>query len=136
MASRQDFQNVLDRYYWNLAEYKTTGNTALKPAVDRDRAFLDQYLEYLNNRISSQQTQIQTFMNNYENANPELLQMQRELKQIQTEGPKLQDVYETEKKAQEEEPIDYSPYYVKAGLIVGVGALIAVVSAFRPVYTI
>ena len=136
MATRQDFVNALDRYYWNLAEYKTTGSAAIKTAVDRDKMFLDQYLEYMNTRVTGQQNEIRTFMNNYEKANPELLQMQQELKQIQTEGPKLQDIYETEKKAQEEEPIDYSPYYVKAGLIVGVGALIALVSAFRPVYTI
>lgn len=131
MATQQDFRTVLDRYYWNLADYKTTGNAAIKPAVNRDKAFLDQYLEYMNTRIEGQQTQIRKFVNNYENANPELVQMQQELKKIQADGPKLQDVYETEKKAQEEEPMDFSPYYVKAGLIVGVGALVAVVSAFR-----
>ena len=44
----------------------------------------------------------------------------------------MQDAYETEMKAKVEEPVDISQYYVKAGLIVGVGALVAVVSFMRP----
>lgn len=135
MATQVDFDFVLERYKKNLTDLKVSGNTALRTAVDTDKAWLDAYINYLNGKSEQQQGYIQRFVANYEQANPELVQMQQEMKKIQEDGPKLQDIYETEKKAQEEEPIDYTPYYVKAGLIVGVGALVAVVSAFRPVYT-
>ena len=132
--ANQDFETVLTRYQQNLTEYKVTGNGALKPAVDTDKAWLDSYIATLNQRSQQQQNYIQKFVSEYKNTNPELAQMQDKLKEIREKGPVLQDTYETEMQAQEEEPIDYTPYYVKAGLIVGVAVVVAVVSALRPTY--
>lgn len=132
--ANQDFQTVLARYQQNLTDYKVTGNAGLKQVVHTDRAWLDSYIEALDQRSQQQQTFIQKFMQDYQNTNPELVEMQGKLKEIREKGPVLQDAYETEKQAQEEEPVDYTPYYVKAGLIIGVGVVLAVVSALRPTY--
>jgi hypothetical protein len=75
-------------------------------------------------------------MDDYETANPDLLEMQAKLKEIREKGPTLQDAYETEKQADEEEPIDFTMYYVKAGLAVGIAAVVGLVTFLRPVYTI
>jgi flagellar biosynthesis chaperone FliJ len=130
--ANQDFNTVLARYQQNLTDYKVTGNTGLKQAVDTDRNWLDSYIASLNQRSQQQQNFIQKFMKDYQNTNPELIEMQSKLKEIREKGPVLQDAYETEKKAQEEEPVDYTSYYVKAGLIVGVGTVVALVSFMRP----
>jgi hypothetical protein len=130
----QTFETVLARYQQNLTEYKVTGNGALKPAIDTDKKWLDSYVASLDQRSQQQQTYIQRFVKEYENTNPELIAMQGKLKEIREKGPVLQDAYETEKKAVEEEPIDYTPYYVKTGLIVGVAVVVGVVSALRPAY--
>jgi flagellar biosynthesis chaperone FliJ len=133
--ANQDFETVLARYHRNLTEYKVTGNGEMKSAVDVDKTWLDSYVGTLNQKSQQQQAYIQKFMTDYQNANPDLIEMQNKLKEIRTKGPVLQDAYETEKQAQEEEPMDFTPYYVKAGLIVGVAAAVWLVGAFRPVYT-
>jgi hypothetical protein len=134
--TQQDFTTVLNRFKSNLTEYKATGNSAYRTAIDTDKAWLDAYIGSLQAQSLQQQNAIQRFVANYEQTNPELVQMQKQMKEIQEEGPKVQDLYETEKEATKEEPVDYSTYYVKAGLIVGVGALALLVSAFRPLNTI
>jgi murein tripeptide amidase MpaA len=130
-----NFESVLTRYQQNLTDYKVTGNAGLKPVVDADKTWLDSYVASLEQKSRQQQDFIQKFMRDYQNTNPELVQMQAKLKEIREKGPVLQDAYETEKQATEEEPIDFTPYYVKAGLIVGVAAVVALVGVFRPVYT-
>ena len=134
--ANQDFETVLTRYQQNLTDYKVTGNAGLKPVVDMDKTWLDSYVATLDERSRRQQSYIQTFMRDYETANPDLLEMQAELKEIREKGPILQDAYETEKQAEQEEDVmNYTPYYVKAGLIVGVAAAVWLVGVFRPLYT-
>ena len=134
--ANQDFNTVLNRYQKNLTDYKVTASAGLKTAVDTDKAWLDSYIASLERQSQEQQNYIQKFMADYQRTNPELIEMQSKLKEIKEKGPALQDAYETEKKAAEEEPIDFTSYYVKAGLIVGVAAVVGLVSAFRPTNTI
>jgi hypothetical protein len=132
--ANQDFNTVLARYQQNLTDYKVTGNAGLKPAVDMDKTWLDSYVAGLEQKSQQQQGFIQQFMKEYQNTNPDLVEMQAKLKEIREKGPALQDAYETEKQAAIDDPIDFTPYYVKAGLIVGVAAVVALVGVFRPVY--
>lgn len=136
--ANQDFETVLARYQQNLTDYKVTGNAGLKPVVDVDKAWLDSYVDSLNKKSEQQQAFIQKFMQDYQNTNPELVEMQGKLREIRAKGPVLQDAYETEQQAQNEEveEVDFTPYYVKAGLILGVAAVVGLVGVFRPVYTI
>jgi flagellar biosynthesis chaperone FliJ len=136
--ANQDFETVLARYQQNLTDYKVTGNAGLKPVVDVDKTWLDSYVESLNQKSQQQQAFIQKFMADYQNTNPELVEMQNKLKEIRAKGPVLQDAYETEQQAKNEEveEVDFTPYYVKAGLIVGIAAVVGLVGVFRPVYTI
>jgi hypothetical protein len=135
--ANQQFDTVLTRYQQNLTEYKATANSALKPAVDEDRKWLDSYVASLEQASQQQQSFIQKFVNDYQRTNPELAEMQSKLKEIREKGPVLQDAYETEQQAKKEEevPEDYTSYYVKAGLIVGVAAVAWVASGLRPTYT-
>lgn len=134
--ANQDFETVLARYQQNLTDYKVTGNAGLKPVVDVDKTWLDSYVASLDQKSQQQQAFIQRFMTDYQNTNPELVEMQAKLKEIRAKGPVLQDAYETEKQAvDEEDPMDFTPYYVKGGLILGVAAVVGLVGVFRPVYT-
>lgn len=135
-SSGADFDRVLTRYKTNLTTYTVTGNGALKTAVDTDKTWLDSYVDMLAKRSQRQQSTIQAFVANYQNTNPELVKLQGELKKVREEGPKLQDIYETEKEASQEDPLDFTPYYVKGGLIIGVGVAVALLGVFRPAYTI
>lgn len=131
----QDFNTVLTRYQQNLTDLKVTGNAGLRAVVDVDKAWLDSYVATLEQRSQNQQSFIQKFMADYQTANPDLIEMQGKLREIRAKGPVLQDAYETEQQAKEEEPMDYTPYYVKAGLIVGIAAAVGLLGVLRPLYT-
>lgn len=131
--ANQDFETVLTRYQQNLTDYKVTGDAEVLAIVNADKAWLDLYVASLETNSQQQQSFIQQFMDEYQTTNPDLIEMQQKLQEIRVKGPVLQDAYETEKQANEEEPIDYTPYYVKAGLIVGIAAVVALVGVFRPV---
>ena len=134
--ANQYFDTVLTRYQRNLTEYKATANSALKPAVDADKRWLDWYVASLEGTSRNQQSFIKKFVNDYQRTNPELVEMQAKLKEIRQKGPVLQDAYETEQQAKKEEeiPEDYTSYYVKAGLIVGIATAVWLVTALRPAY--
>jgi len=133
--ANQDFNTVIARYQQNLTDYKVTGNAGFLPAVNTDKSWLDSYVASLEHQSQQQQDFIQKFMVDYQKTNPDLIEMQGKLKEIREKGPVLQDAYETEQQAKEEEPMDYTPYYVKVGLIVGIAAVVGLVGVFRPVYT-
>jgi flagellar biosynthesis chaperone FliJ len=133
--ANQDFETVLSRYQQNLTDYKVTGNAGLSPVVDVDKTWLDSYVSSLDQKSQQQQAFIQRFMADYQNTNPELVEMQAKLKEIREKGPVLQDAYETEQQAKVEDPIDFTPYYVKGGLILGIAAVVGLVGVFQPVYT-
>jgi hypothetical protein len=61
MANRY-FDILLDRYQKNLTEYKATANSALKPAVDEDKKWLDAYVASLEQTSRNQQSFIQKFV--------------------------------------------------------------------------
>ncbi len=130
MASNQDFETVLNRYRANLVEYKLTGNSAFKALLETDRAWLDSYIQIMRNQTQEQQNYIQNFVTQYQNTNPELVEMQERIQNVRKEGPMLDDTYQTELEAQAQEPLDFSPYYVKAGLIAGVFGLLVAMSFF------
>ena len=136
MPDTVDFETTLNRYKSNMTEYKATGNTGIKAAADADKQWLDNYVNALQQQSQMQQSFIQNFMTEYQTTNPDLIAMQAQLQKVRQKGPELQDLYETEKRAEEEEPIDYTPYYIKGALIAGVLGVVALVSVLRPVYTI
>ena len=123
-----NFDSTLDIYRQNLTEYKLTGNSAFKTAADNAKAWLDAYVATMQQQNQDQANYIRQFVSQYQNANPELVAMQRRIKKAQEEGPKVQDAYETEKQAQEDEPLDFTQYYVKAGLIAGLFGVVVVMS--------
>jgi hypothetical protein len=129
-SAAQLFNTVLDQYRTSLTYYKLTGNSSVKPQVDTYKQWLDSYVAALQNQGDQQATQIQSFVSEYQTTNPDLLDMQRRMKDIQVEGPRLQDAYETEMAAQVEPPFDHTTHYVKAGLIAGVLAMVAALSVF------
>ena len=128
--AQADFNTILARYRQSLTEYKTTGNSSFKTQVELDKKWLNDYIRWLQGESDRQGKSIQDFVARYQDTNPELVKMQAQMKKVKEDGPKLQDEYATGKEATEEEPTDFTSYYIKVGLILGLGGLIAVVTAF------
>jgi hypothetical protein len=120
------FYNAVNLYRKNYLDYKLTGRAEFKTAYENAQAWITTYLGRLDKRITEDKEFVKTFMKEYEKTNPEIVALQGEMQRIRTEGPKLQDRYETEKKMREEAPEDYTSHYVKGGVIlvgIGIGVL-------------
>lgn len=126
MAS--EFDTVLRQFRTSLLEYKVTGQSVYRQQADIAEKWLKDYLNTLHQTIQRDANYIDTFAKNYENTNPELVKFKNEIAKARKQGPELQDVYEGEKQAQEEAPVDESSYYTKAAVVGGILALGAVVS--------
>jgi hypothetical protein len=129
-ASMNEFERILARYRQAMIEYKTTGNSTFKMQSETDRKWLDEYTQWLQSQADSQTQNIQKFIADYQRSNPDLMRLQDQIRKVREEGPKLQNQLETNREAVREEPVDFTQYYIKGGLIAGVLGLIAVARAF------
>jgi hypothetical protein len=122
------FDQVLVSYRTNMSTYKMTGDESAKYAADQAKRWVTQYLQWMEGTVSANSQYINKFVAEYSTANPELAAMQTKLQTIKGQGPKLENTYRTDKEAAETTPRDFSPYYIKGGVILGVAALLAVLS--------
>ena len=123
-------ERALTMYRTNMAKYKMSGNASFKTAADTSRDWIIAYTKWLENSVNSDAKFIDNFVKEYSTTNPDLVEMQKKIKKIKVEGPQLEDTHLTDKEAAETDPIDLSPYYTKGGVILGVAALVAVLSFF------
>ncbi len=128
--SYSEFRETLDRYINNLTQYKATGNVGWKAAADTDKKWLDEYIASLNSNIQKTATDIDSFVKSYAKSDKELARLKKEMESIRKEGPELQVMYETEREAQKQDPVDYTMYYTKGAVLAGVTGLILVANMF------
>jgi hypothetical protein len=126
----QDFDTFLDLYRKNILEYKVTGNSTYKIAADNAQKWMDDYIHTIRDATEHNNRYVDGFVKEYANTNPELTQMQKQIRAAREEGPKLQDALETEQLGEKELPVDMHSYYIKAGVVGTVLAIVAVVSLF------
>lgn len=123
-------ERVMAAYRTNMTQYKMTGRPEYKRGADIAERWLSQYLQWMESSVTSNSNYINKFVADYSTTNPDLVALQQKIKTIKTEGPKLEDAYLTDKEAAETSPRDMTPYYVKGGVILGIGALVAALSFF------
>jgi DNA repair ATPase RecN len=123
-----EFEKTLELYKKNLVEYKVSGNAAYKVASDTAKKWLDDYIKFLEDRADKNKKEIQEFVDNYDKSDAELASLKKDMREIREKGPELQIMYETEKEAEVGVEVDYTSYYAKGAVLVGVIALVAVAS--------
>lgn len=127
----REFNRTLDLYKQNLVEYKVSGNAAFKVASDNAKKWLDDSLKTMQERAEKNKKEIEDFVKNYNKSNADLASLKKDMRAIRQQGPELQAMYETEHKSRKEEeetPVDYSQYYIKGAVLMGVAALAVVAS--------
>lgn len=129
--SEQDFAQALELYRTNYVQYRTTGKAEYKIAYENAQRWIDLYLGQFTNQITNGRTFVNTFLQNYSTANPDLDLLQKRFAQVRQEGPRVQDEYMMIKKINDnvEQP-DYSGYYVKGGVLAALIGAIVVFSVF------
>lgn len=105
-----------------------TGNPSYKTAADSSKNWITSYIQWLETTVATNSNYINKFVADYSTTNPDLVALQEKIKKIKTEGPKLEDDYLTGKEAAETAPRDMTAFYIKGGVILGVGALVAALS--------
>lgn len=125
-----EFEKTLELYKKNLVEYKVSGNAAYKVASDTAKKWLDDYLKFMEDSAEKNKKDIQEFVENYDKSDAELASLKKDMREIREQGPELQIMYETEKEAEAEVgmEVDYTTYYAKGAVLLGVIGLAAVAS--------
>jgi len=124
-----DFEKYLTEYRSNLLEAKSRGDTAAQARANTLKAWLDTQLQTTQARVNSNRASIQQFVDQYAGSTSEIEQVRRKFQQVRERGPILQDVYETDKKSDivEKSSYDFSPFYSKSVLIVGLAVVAGLV---------
>lgn len=121
------FSQVLDEYKLNYLNYRVTGDARYKTAYESLQQWLDKAIEEQSKRVDTNAERIGAFVQEYSTTNADLLALQKSMKEIRTQGPKLQDQLETEVR-REEPVVDYTDLYVKGVVIVTLVGIALVVS--------
>jgi len=131
-----DFTHAMELYKTNYVNYLTakdeTLKSAYKIAYTNAENWIQAYLNQTQKNIATKSQDIDKFVQEYSTANPDMVKLKSEFKQIRTQGPKLEDQYIQIKRVNEEpipKPDPYS-YYMKGGIVLGLLGIIGVVSMF------
>ena len=126
-----DYKQVLDIFQKNYIEYKMTGNAAYKVAYERAQDHLQKYIQTLKQDATTESEYIQKFVQNYRDTNPELAKLGDQMKTIRTQGPQIQDAYETTKALETSPPEeDRTSYYIRGAVVAGLMGIIVALSVF------
>jgi chromosome segregation ATPase len=90
-AVSRDFQVLLDTYAANYYSFRKNGNTANQSVADRSVSQIEDNLEAMRAQIQENQGYIQSFLDEYQNTNPELDRLHQRSQQMQTQGPEIAD---------------------------------------------
>jgi len=126
-----DFQTMLDVYKNNYAAYKVTGNVGYRASYESALKWINQVIAMENASLARDASQIQSFMSSYDESNSEVTNLDKKLKTIKTQGPKLQGEYERTKRMNEKqiEAIDNTYMYVKGSIVVGLLIIVGIAGA-------
>jgi hypothetical protein len=122
-------EDAMNAYRTNYVQYKLTGDSSYKIAYENAQKWIERYIQSQQAMLDSNKSYIDKFVVEYSNTNPELSKLQRDMKRIQTQGPELQDKYQTNHRIMgHSKEVDTTPYYIKGGVIAGVVGILAVLS--------
>ena len=124
-------ETALNSYKANYSAYKVTGNAEHKTAYENALARVNTLIEQMNSITISNDRFIRNFVGEYQSSNSELVQLQQNSKQIQEEGPKLQDELARSRQIHQRAAIeaDESGLYVKAGIVVALLVVVGIVGS-------
>ena len=131
MSGNQDLSQALSSYKTNYAAYKVTGTDAYKTAYENALANINRTLASTSKLTEDNDKYIQNFLDEYEKSNEEIVGLHNKSKNIQKEGPKLQDALAQSNQLHSHEvaAINDTMLYIKAGVVVGLLIIVGIAGA-------
>jgi Ca2+-binding EF-hand superfamily protein len=125
-----EFERSILAFRTALVNYKLTGNPGFKTQANTWKEWIDKQIQEMKDGVAENTQYVQDFLTQYETSDQDLRSLQSGLRTIRQTGPEVQAQYETEKKAQQQEPLDFSQFYTKSGTLLGILAVVAGASLF------
>jgi hypothetical protein len=122
------FEDLLQTYQQNYLSFRLTGNAANKTAYETAQQSINRYLDQLRASAQSNSDYVTGFLQDYAKTQSDIAKSQKVLQNAKMEGPKLQDDFTRQKMMEQELPPDNTTFYVKAGVVGAVAAVIVVVA--------
>jgi chromosome segregation ATPase len=124
-------ETALNSYKANYSAYKVTGNAGHKTAYENALARVNTLIQQMYSVTISNDRYIRNFLGEYQSSNSEMVKLQENSRQIQEEGPKLQDELARSRQIHQRAAIevDESGLYVKAGIVVALLVVVGIVGS-------
>jgi hypothetical protein len=115
----KEYQELLDAYSRAFMAAKTTGD---QKALTQATVAINEYQDHMQTQIQQNQLYIQTFLDDYQDMNPELDSLHQQAQVFRTEGPKVADELAASMSTPPPQ-IDYG------GMVTRVGAIVLILGA-------
>ena len=125
-----DFGQATELYRQNYIQYKTTGRAEYKTAYETAQAWIEQYLQSMEKRVTDGRQSITSFIKEYAGSGTTLGELNAKMQTIKKEGPASQDKYITIKRINQDVPEDNTNLYVKVGIAAALVGIAGVMSVF------
>jgi chromosome segregation ATPase len=112
-------------------QYQVTGDPAQKPAADRAKNAIEEYLTTLNNRVEQQETQLRNYVDSRTGVPSEVRQLSEKSREIRENTNQIAAKYLVASNLTEDTPIDWSEFYVKFAVIIGLVGAVGLVTTIR-----
>ena len=86
-----EYQTLIDVYTTNYKSYIKNQDLGSKAAADTAQAHIQDALDTMREQINQNQFYIQTFLDDYQEANPELADLHEKAQKLKKEGPRIAD---------------------------------------------
>jgi hypothetical protein len=120
-----DLNAMLGTFRSAEMQYRLTGDPKFKPAADRAKEAVETYLSTLSNRLEQREQQLKKYVDSKTGTPAEVTRLSKESEKIRETTNKVASDYLVSANMTEPIPIDWSQYYVKGSIVVGLVAAIA-----------
>ena len=128
-AVSPEFQTLLDTYSTSYYNYRKNGDNANKVISDTAQSHIQTSLDSMREQINQNQMYIQTFLDEYQDSNPQLQALHLKSQKLQSEGPIVADKLVTS--AQDiSRPIDYTGIMIRVVVLMMVLGVTLAISSF------
>jgi hypothetical protein len=127
----QSLETMLGVYRRAALEYETTGNPALKPAADRAKRAIEEYIGTLTTSVRQRDSQLRSYVDSRTGVPNEVRKLSEKSQEIRQNTNNIAAKFLVASNLTEPTPIDWSQYYVKFGVIAGLAGALAIVTFVR-----